>query len=128
MVTPRYSRRFTKIKYGMLYFKPNVRVFKGMDNDYSLKLECDCAIPFVSQALVDTIKKKREELKYKINKLVKTSTTETWYLGRVYKMHHKVVIGGLSIDNRLTSTTGLPIWKHGYVDIKIRMVQCGPTI
>ena len=29
--------RFTEIKYGMLYVKPNVRLSGAKDNDYSLK-------------------------------------------------------------------------------------------
>ena len=36
----------------MLYVKPKVRLSRAGDNAYSLKLSCDCARSFVSQAIV----------------------------------------------------------------------------
>jgi hypothetical protein len=80
--------RLTKIKSSMLYDKPKVWLFRARDNDYTLKLECDCAVLFISQLVVEGVKKRLER-----SKLAKTLTTKTWYLGRVYRRRHK-------IDNR----------------------------
>ena len=51
--------RFTSIAC-MLYVKPKVRLSRARDNNYSLKLRCDCAVLFVSQAIVEGEKKKIE--------------------------------------------------------------------
>ena len=43
------------------------------------------AISFVSQALVEEVKKK-----FWKSKSAKTLTTKTWYLRRAYRMRHKI--------------------------------------
>jgi len=45
--------RLTRIKFGRLYAKPKVRLSRAKDHDYSLKLRCDYAISFVSQAIAE---------------------------------------------------------------------------
>ena len=42
----------------MLYVKPKVRLSRVRDNGYSLKLGCDCAMLFGSQALIERINKR----------------------------------------------------------------------
>ena len=79
------KNRFTRIKYGMLHVKSKVWLSRARDNDYSLKSNCDYAVSFVSEALVEEVKK----MDYK-SKSAKRLTTKTWYLGRVYKMHCKI--------------------------------------
>ena len=49
--------RFTRIKSGMLYVKPKVRLSRSRNNDYPLKLGCDCAISFISHGAVEGVKK-----------------------------------------------------------------------
>jgi hypothetical protein len=42
----------------MLYVKPELQLSRVRDNDYSLKLGCDDAVLFVSQAIVEGVKKR----------------------------------------------------------------------
>ena len=53
-----FEDKFARSKYGMLYVKPKVRLSRARDNNYLLKLECDCAVLFVSQAVVEGVKKR----------------------------------------------------------------------
>ena len=69
--------KFTRIKYAMLHVKSKVRLSRIGDNENLLKLRYDCAISIVSQVVVEGMKKKRD-------------TTKTWYLGRVYRVCHKI--------------------------------------
>ena len=95
---------------------PKVWLSRARDNDYLLQLGCDCAVLFISQAiLVERIKKRGGK-----SKLAKALTTKTWYLGRGYRMWRKLAVGGSRIDNHLTSGIGLPIRKHDYVGMKLR--------
>ena len=50
--------RFTRGQYGMLYAKPKVRLSRAGNNDYSLKLSCDCVVSFVSQVVIEELKEK----------------------------------------------------------------------
>lgn len=43
----------------MLYTKPKVRLSRARINDYLLKLGCDCAVSFVSQAIAQGMKKNK---------------------------------------------------------------------
>ena len=43
----------------MLYTKPKVRLSRAGINDYLLKLGCDCAMLFVSQAIARGMKKNK---------------------------------------------------------------------
>ena len=47
---------------------------------------------FVSKAIVEGVGKRREKKKEKKEEAIqpKLLTTKTWYLGRVYRMHHKI--------------------------------------
>ena len=79
--------RLTKIKSSILYVKPKVWLFWVGDNyNYSLKLGSYCVVSFVYQAIVEGVKKKGK----KLNKVVKTLTTETWYLEKIYSMCHTI--------------------------------------
>ena len=49
--------RFTRITC-MLYVEPKVRLCRAMDNEFSLKLRCYCAVSCVSQAIGERLKKK----------------------------------------------------------------------
>jgi hypothetical protein len=49
--------KFARSKYGMLYVEPKVRLSRAGDNDHSLKLRGDCAVWFVSQPVVEGVKK-----------------------------------------------------------------------
>jgi hypothetical protein len=42
----------------MLFVKSKVQLFRVGDNDYSLKLKCNCAVLFVSRAIVEGMKKR----------------------------------------------------------------------
>ena len=77
--------RVTRIKFVMLCVKPKVWPPRTGDSDYLLKLGCDCAVSFIFQGVVEGVKKRGGK-----KKLVKTLTTKSWYLGRVYRMHCKV--------------------------------------
>ena len=74
--------RLIRSKYGMLYDNPKVRLPR--DDDCSLKLGYDCAVWFISQGVVEEVKKRGEK-----TKLAKTLTTKTWYIWNVYRMHCK---------------------------------------
>ena len=74
----------TRIKLGMLYTKPKKEIWRVGDNDFNLKLGCDCALAFVTEAMIEKLKRKRKRPSKS-----KALTTKTWYLGRVYKMRRK---------------------------------------
>ena len=108
----------------MLFVKSKVWLSRVRDNGYSLKLGCDCAILFGSQASVEIINKRGNK-----KQVDQTLSTKTLCLGRVYRMHRKIGNRRIKYQQplQLTCKTDLPIWKHGYVDVKLRMGQCGPT-
>lgn len=58
---------FTRIKYDMLYVKSKVQLSRAGYNDYSLKLGCDCAVLFVSQTIVEGVKKRGEKTSWPNN-------------------------------------------------------------
>ena len=43
---------------GMLYAKFKAQLSRVGDNDYSLKLRCDPTVSFVSQAIIEGVKKR----------------------------------------------------------------------
>ena len=59
------------------------KISRAKDNDYSLG--CDCVVSFVSQEVVERIKKRGGK-----SKLAKALTAKTWYLGRGYRMWRKI--------------------------------------
>ena len=75
--------RLTRIKFGKLYVKLKVRLFRAGDKDYLSKVGCDYVILFISQAVVEGVKKRGKR------KLAKIIITETLYSRRVYRMCHK---------------------------------------
>ena len=58
-----FKDRFIRLKCIMLYVKPKVRLAKAWDNDYLLKLRCNCAISFVSQVVIEGVKKRNQKKK-----------------------------------------------------------------
>ena len=92
----------------MLNVEPKVQLSRADDNNYSLTLTCNCAIVFVSQAIVKGMKERGGK---------RASWLEHWppILGilRVLRCGIKLATCPLSIDNQLN---------------KIEMDQCGPTI
>ena len=74
----------------MLYVKLQVWLSRAGDNDHLLTLYCDCAVSFVSQAVVEGVNKKDKK-----TKLAKALTTKTWYLGRVYRWAAQLATCGL---------------------------------
>ena len=46
------------IKSGLLYVKPKVLLSRDKDNDYSLKLGCDYTVLFISQGVLEGVKKR----------------------------------------------------------------------
>ena len=91
----------------MLYVKPKVRLSRIEDNNYLLKLRCDCAVTFVCQACVEGVKKRG--LKKGKSAIIdhRDLVNGEGSIGCVAKL----AIGGVSIDNQLTSGTSLPLWK-----------------
>ena len=81
----RHHGRLTRIKFGMLYVKTRVQLFGAWNIDYALKLRCDHMASYISQGVVEGVKKRG-----KISKLAKTLTTKTWSLGRVYRMCNEI--------------------------------------
>lgn len=98
--------KLTRIESSVLYVKPRVRLSRAWDNDYSLKLGCDCAISCMSQWRVEGVKKRGRKTSRPIHNTPRFGIWEgsTWCTA-------KLALGGLSIDNQLTSWTNLPIWK-----------------
>ena len=45
--------RMTEIKFGMLYTKLEKKISRASDNDFSLKLGCDCVVAFVIKAIIE---------------------------------------------------------------------------
>ena len=50
--------RLTRIKYKMLYVKPKVQLSRVGDIDYPLNLRCNVVVSFVSQVVVEGVKKR----------------------------------------------------------------------
>ena len=53
-----YEDKFARSKYGMLYVKPKLQLSRAKDSDHSLKLRGDCVVSFVSQLVVEGVKKR----------------------------------------------------------------------
>ena len=49
------KERLTRIKPSMLHTKPEKKILRAGDNDFSLKLEIDCVVAFVIEAKIEII-------------------------------------------------------------------------
>jgi hypothetical protein len=61
--------RLTRIKFGMLYVKPKIRPSKAMDNDYSFKMECHCAVSLSLKEWLGSQKRKKKKKKRRNKKV-----------------------------------------------------------
>ena len=118
-----HHNRLTRIKFGMSYVKPKVQLSRARNDDYSLKLKCDHVASFISQGVVEGVKKRG-----KISRLAKILTTKTWSLGRVYRMCNK--IGNRWFEywqpiDLLDQPSNMEIGLYWY---EVRMDWCRPMI
>ena len=49
----------------MLYTKPKKKISRDGDNDFNLELGCDCAMAFVTKAMIEKLNKKEDQANQK---------------------------------------------------------------